>query len=180
MFVDNVFFFSLPFQPLFFRRFNIYIHDYCFKRGFRKTARELMTEAEIPPDSAPPINARQGLLFEYASAHLCIPRVSHLNFRWWSVFWVLFTAKANGHGPDEAMVYAQVRGSSLSLPRCISQPLFYHPSTKYIKISIVMPFNIESLERPYSNFPLASSLSPRQSNRNLAPDFLTAYPLDRD
>ncbi len=45
-------------------RFNIYIHDYCSKRGFRKTARELMQEAEIAADAAPPINARQGLLFE--------------------------------------------------------------------------------------------------------------------
>lgn len=46
-------------------RFNIYIYDYCFKRGFRKTARELLNEAEIPPESTPPINARQGLLFEF-------------------------------------------------------------------------------------------------------------------
>jgi hypothetical protein len=45
-------------------RFNIYIYDYCFKRGYRKTARELLAEAEIPPESMPPINARQGLLFE--------------------------------------------------------------------------------------------------------------------
>ncbi|KAG2031653.1 hypothetical protein BDR03DRAFT_91696 [Suillus americanus] len=72
------------------RMFNIYIYDYCNKRGFRKTARELLVEAEIPPDSAPPINARQGLLFE-----------------WWSVFWVLFTAKSNGTGTDDAMVYTQ-------------------------------------------------------------------------
>lgn len=48
-------------------RFNIYIYDYCFKRGFRKTARELLHEAEIPPEATPPINARQGLLFEYVS-----------------------------------------------------------------------------------------------------------------
>lgn len=68
--------------------FNIYIYDYCFKRGYKKTARELLQEADIPHDSKPPINARQGLLFE-----------------WWSVFWVLFTAKANGHGSDDAMVY---------------------------------------------------------------------------
>ncbi len=53
-----------------FSRFNIYIYDYCYKRGFRKTARELLAEAEIPPDSQPPINARQGLLFECAT----IPR----------------------------------------------------------------------------------------------------------
>ena len=46
-------------------RFNIYIYDYCNKRGFRETAQKLMVEAEIPPDSAPPINAKQGLLFEY-------------------------------------------------------------------------------------------------------------------
>jgi hypothetical protein len=48
-----------------FRRFNIYIYDYCSKRGFKQTAQHLMTEAEIPPDAKPPINARQGLLFEY-------------------------------------------------------------------------------------------------------------------
>ncbi|KAJ7065293.1 hypothetical protein C8F01DRAFT_1248890 [Mycena amicta] len=72
------------------KMFNIYIYDYCYKRGFRKTARELLTEAEIPPESTPPINARQGLLFE-----------------WWSVFWVLFTAKANGNGTEDAMLYTQ-------------------------------------------------------------------------
>ncbi|KAE9405445.1 hypothetical protein BT96DRAFT_1015663 [Gymnopus androsaceus JB14] len=72
------------------RMFNIYIYDYCFKRGFRRTARELLAEAEIPPESQPPINARQGLLFE-----------------WWSVFWVLFTAKASGNGSEDALIYTQ-------------------------------------------------------------------------
>ncbi|KAG6336000.1 hypothetical protein ID866_3095 [Astraeus odoratus] len=72
------------------KMFNIYIYDYCTKRGFNKTAKELLVEAEIPPDSAPPIDAKQGLLFE-----------------WWSVFWVLFTAKNNGSGTDDAMVYTQ-------------------------------------------------------------------------
>ncbi|TFK21776.1 hypothetical protein FA15DRAFT_681963 [Coprinopsis marcescibilis] len=72
------------------KMFNIYIYDYCFKRGYRKTARELMQEADIPPDSQPPINARQGLLFE-----------------WWSVFWVLFQAKSNGGGNDDALLYTQ-------------------------------------------------------------------------
>lgn len=46
------------------RRFNIYIYDYCYKRGFHKTASALMGEADIPADSQPPINANQGLLFE--------------------------------------------------------------------------------------------------------------------
>jgi hypothetical protein len=48
-------------------------------------------EADIPQDSQPPINAKQGLLFE-----------------WWSVFWTLFTAKNNGSGPEEALLYTQV------------------------------------------------------------------------
>jgi hypothetical protein len=50
-----------------------------------------VNEADIPPDSQPPINAKQGLLFE-----------------WWSVFWTLFTAKNNGTGSDEALIYTQV------------------------------------------------------------------------
>jgi len=45
-------------------RFNIYIYDYCYKRGYKKTAKELQQEADIPENSKPPINARQGLLFE--------------------------------------------------------------------------------------------------------------------
>lgn len=49
------------FEPF---RFNIYIYDYCLKRGYQKTARELLAEADIPVDSQPPINAKQGLLFE--------------------------------------------------------------------------------------------------------------------
>lgn len=52
------------------KRFNIYIYDYCFKRGFRKTARELLLEAEIAPDATPPIDARQGLLFESVFPYL--------------------------------------------------------------------------------------------------------------
>ncbi|KAL4072884.1 hypothetical protein V8B97DRAFT_271670 [Scleroderma yunnanense] len=74
------------------KMFNIYIYDYCTKRGFSKTARELQHEADIPPDSSPPIDAKQGLLFE-----------------WWSVFWVLFTAKNNGTGTEDALVYTQMQ-----------------------------------------------------------------------
>ncbi|KAF8874047.1 hypothetical protein CPB84DRAFT_1798013, partial [Gymnopilus junonius] len=48
----------------FFNRFNIYIYDYCHKRGFHKTASQLLVEAEITTDPIPPINAKQGLLFE--------------------------------------------------------------------------------------------------------------------
>ncbi|KAJ3905995.1 hypothetical protein F5879DRAFT_689872 [Lentinula edodes] len=87
------------------RMFNIYIYDYCFKRGFRKTARELLLEADLPPESQPPINARQGLLFE-----------------WWSVFWVLFTAKASGNGSDDALIYTQHQANQ-SNSRMRGQPL---------------------------------------------------------
>ncbi|KAJ3476656.1 hypothetical protein NLI96_g11015 [Meripilus lineatus] len=71
-------------------RFNIYILDYCRKRGYEKTANELALEADIPSDSQPPINAKQGLLFE-----------------WWSVFWVLFAAKSSGQASDDALLYTQ-------------------------------------------------------------------------
>lgn len=45
-------------------RFNLYILDYCNKRGYTGTAHELQREAGIDPGSVPPIDARQGLLFE--------------------------------------------------------------------------------------------------------------------
>ncbi|KAJ7777344.1 hypothetical protein B0H16DRAFT_1406966 [Mycena metata] len=87
------------------KMFNIYIYDYCYKRGFRKTAQELLNEAEIPPESTPPINARQGLLFE-----------------WWSVFWVLFTAKANGNGTEDAMLYTQHQAHQATLKQSQNRP----------------------------------------------------------
>ncbi|KAK7038775.1 hypothetical protein VNI00_010661 [Paramarasmius palmivorus] len=100
------------------KMFNIYIYDYCNKRGFRKTAKELLAEAEIASDAQPPINARQGLLFE-----------------WWSVFWVLFTAKNSKTGPDDAMIYIENQNQQSMIrqhrqmearqnqpPQAISQP----------------------------------------------------------
>ena len=56
--------FAPPRPARYAHRFNIYIYDYCIKRGFRKTAHELQQEALIPPTAQPPINAKQGLLFE--------------------------------------------------------------------------------------------------------------------
>ncbi|KAF8496084.1 hypothetical protein BU17DRAFT_18539, partial [Hysterangium stoloniferum] len=49
------------------RMFNVYIHDYFLKRGFLKAAKELESEADIANDATPPINARQGFLFECGS-----------------------------------------------------------------------------------------------------------------
>ena len=45
-------------------RFNIYILDYCLKRGYEHTARKLREEAHLPEEEKPPIDAKQGLLFE--------------------------------------------------------------------------------------------------------------------
>ncbi|KAF8623150.1 hypothetical protein AX17_007539 [Amanita inopinata Kibby_2008] len=92
------------------KMFNIYIYDYCFKRGFKKTARELLQEADLPADAKPPINARQGLLFE-----------------WWSVFWVLFTAKANGNGSEEALLYTQHQANQV-MQRQLQQQRMQPPS----------------------------------------------------
>ncbi|KAG1808959.1 uncharacterized protein BJ212DRAFT_1280136, partial [Suillus subaureus] len=55
--------------------FNIYIYDYYNKHRFCKTACELLVETDILPDSAPPINARQGLLFEYVLLDLFLKRL---------------------------------------------------------------------------------------------------------
>jgi collagen type III alpha len=88
-------------------RFNIYIYDYCNKRGFRETAQKLMVEADIAPDSAPPINAKQGLLFECVLSYRIRDRGTNGLGRWWSVFWVLFTAKSSGSGTEDAMLYIQ-------------------------------------------------------------------------
>ncbi|KAJ3476672.1 hypothetical protein NLI96_g11005 [Meripilus lineatus] len=58
--------------------------------GYEKTANELALEADIPSDSQPPINAKQGLLF-----------------KWRSVFWALFAAKSSGQASDDALLYTQ-------------------------------------------------------------------------
>lgn len=45
-------------------RFNIYILDYCLKRGYIDTAKQLRIDAALPEEEKPPIDAKQGLLFE--------------------------------------------------------------------------------------------------------------------
>ncbi|KAI6001089.1 hypothetical protein F5J12DRAFT_250392 [Pisolithus orientalis] len=94
------------------KMFNIYIYDYCNKRGFRETAKKLLVEADLTPDSTPPIDAKQGLLFE-----------------WWTVFWVLFTAKnngPNGHGNDDALVYTQYQLQQANMRQVRPQPHQMH------------------------------------------------------
>ena len=50
-------------------------------------------------------------------------RVGSLSCRWWSVFWVLFTAKSNGAGPEDALLYTQV---SLGAVRLVAAALVLH------------------------------------------------------
>ncbi|KAL1739564.1 hypothetical protein HDZ31DRAFT_77507, partial [Schizophyllum fasciatum] len=70
--------------------FNVYVHDYCMKRGFNRTADALKEDAELG-DIVPPIQTKQGFIFE-----------------WWSVFWVTFNAKTRGESAaDEALLYVQ-------------------------------------------------------------------------
>ncbi|TFY53976.1 hypothetical protein EVJ58_g9139 [Rhodofomes roseus] len=91
-------------------RFNIYIHDYCVKHGYIDTAQALMREAGIQDAATPPINAKQGLLFE-----------------WWNVFWVLFTAKSqisnHNQGSEDALIYLQHQSTRTQQPtRLPAQP----------------------------------------------------------
>jgi len=113
MFVKPVFNNFIAFLTLLLR-FHVYMHDYLFKRGYRKAALALLAEAKIVP-MIPPIDAREGLLFECVFwIGLSCSCVLNPPGRWWSVFWTIFTEKANGDGPtEEALLYVQVR---LTLP----------------------------------------------------------------
>ncbi len=59
-------------------RLHIYIHDYLSKRGFNDAAHVFGQEARLGDQIAVPVDAAQGLLYE-----------------WWNVFWELFSA-SNG------------------------------------------------------------------------------------
>ena len=103
------------------RRFNIYIWDYCQKRGYLGTAQKLVEEAKLPPTPRPPIDAKQGLLYECAYSLIFTLRdlvLTAYQCRWWSVFWVLFSAKNSGSGSEDAMVVVQVsiKPSPFQLP----------------------------------------------------------------
>ncbi|KZT07215.1 uncharacterized protein LAESUDRAFT_725118 [Laetiporus sulphureus 93-53] len=144
--------------------FNIYIHDYCTKRGFEQTAKALLQEARLPPDSTPPINAKQGLLFE-----------------WWSVFWVLFQAKSNNQGPDDAMLYTQQQAQKQAQSRLPPQV----PQTRMINGVVrpgghSMPNGIIANGLPQQTLPNGTTASAfsglPQANGNVAPGTTGAAP----
>jgi len=60
------------------------------KRGFEQSGQAFFSEANVPRDPVP-IDAPGGFLFE-----------------WWSVFWDVFSARANKQATKEAMHYVEV------------------------------------------------------------------------
>jgi hypothetical protein len=73
-------------------RFNIYLLDYCKKRGYHKTATQLVIEAHMPPGTKPPIDTRHGLFFELASSLLLLLLLSRFSFP--------FNSLLTGGGPS--------------------------------------------------------------------------------
>lgn len=95
-------------------RLHVYIMDYLQKRNFTQSAGALAAEAGISEHTAVPVDAAQGLLFE-----------------WWTVFWEIFTAGQGGkQGMPEAMLYveAQTRQKlanqqAINMSRAMGQPI---------------------------------------------------------
>ncbi|KAJ3196850.1 hypothetical protein HK101_007464 [Irineochytrium annulatum] len=71
---------------------NIYIYDYCLKRGFINSANAFSTEAQVPHKVSVRIDAPEGFLYE-----------------WWTVFWDIFSARANSQngGTQQATAYVE-------------------------------------------------------------------------
>ncbi|KAG8897017.1 Transcriptional activator flo8 [Tulasnella sp. 403] len=74
------------------RMLHIYMLDYCRKRGFDGVVSALSEQTNTPPEVKAPIDAPQGLLFE-----------------WWVVFWEIFTAKSNEPSSKDAMAYLRAQ-----------------------------------------------------------------------
>lgn len=81
------------------------------KRGWTETASAFANDAGINEDEwkGPPIEAPQGLLYEYVGVTFSL-RGSHER-RWWSVFWDVFIARSQSTGKRNVMAdtYVEVR-----------------------------------------------------------------------
>ena len=67
------------------------MHDYMVKNNFTQSAEIFFQEAGVPSDAVP-IDAPGGFIFE-----------------WWSVFWDVFSARANKQASKDAVLYVEVR-----------------------------------------------------------------------
>lgn len=72
------------------RMLHVYMIDYCRKRGYNAVVNALCTQTGNTADVKAPIDAPQGLLFE-----------------WWVVFWEIFTAKSEDDPKKNAVAYLQ-------------------------------------------------------------------------
>ncbi|KAG8921407.1 Transcriptional activator flo8 [Tulasnella sp. 418] len=73
---------------------HVYMLDYCRKRGFTAVVNALCSQTGTVPDAKAPIDAPQGLLYE-----------------WWVVFWDIFTAKISENGGSrDAITFHQYQG----------------------------------------------------------------------
>ncbi|KAG9019026.1 Transcriptional activator flo8 [Tulasnella sp. 427] len=72
------------------RMLHVYMIDYCRKRGFTGVVNALCAQTGNTQDVKAPIDAPQGLLFE-----------------WWVVFWDIFTAKSEDDPKKNAVAYIQ-------------------------------------------------------------------------
>lgn len=84
-------------------RLHLYIHDYLSKRNFTAAAQALNDEASLGSQTVVPVDAPQGLLYE-----------------WWSVFWDVFSAGNPGKGGQptaDAQAYIEVSVPSRRVSR---------------------------------------------------------------
>ncbi|KAG8950014.1 Transcriptional activator flo8 [Tulasnella sp. 424] len=72
------------------RMLHVYMIDYCRKRGYNAVVNTLCAQTGNTSDVKAPIDAPQGLLFE-----------------WWVVFWEIFTAKSEDDPKKNAVAYLQ-------------------------------------------------------------------------
>lgn len=96
------------------RMLHIYLWDYFRKRGYSMAAQALSSEAGLAPDQEVPIDAPQGLLFE-----------------WWAVFWEVFTARSAGIAQQSQLhpdARAYVQSQELKRDQSsYQQPFHQHP-----------------------------------------------------
>lgn len=85
---------------------HLYIYDYLLKRGFNASAQALNEEVGLGTQTTVPVEAQQGLLYE-----------------WWSVFWDVFSAgnpgKA-GQTSGDAQAYIEVSPTFDPIPTTTS------------------------------------------------------------
>ncbi|KAG8913029.1 Transcriptional activator flo8 [Tulasnella sp. 408] len=96
------------------RMLHVYMIDYCRKRGYNAVVNALCQQTGNTSDVKAPIDAPQGLLFE-----------------WWVVFWEIFTAKSEDDPKKNAVAYLQDQRAKNYRPM--------HPADVKPPIGVQMP-----------------------------------------